>query len=295
MVIDRLPRAMLPAKRRCPASNATSRSSSAICFDRARTGAASWRPAITSLPTLQVAAGRALPRPRRGATRAISCLPPLRAARPAALPPGDRTKAETRELASICLVADKHDSQDICFVPSGRHTRCSSASSWAARPATSSISTAAPRRACRHHPFTVASGAGSASPRAIRFMWSGLTPSRRVVVGRARRCAPAGCGCATSIGWARKHRPGLGAGWQEVFVKVRSTRPPQPAWLSRAGEGIEVDLAAGEDGVSPGQACVFTMWPTAKRAFSAVASSRARSPQPEHRHKTPAASAAGRP
>jgi tRNA-specific 2-thiouridylase len=49
----------------------------------------------------------------------------------------------------------------------------------------------------------------------------------------------------------------LCAGWQEVFVKVRSTRPPQPAWLSRAGEGIEVDLVAGEDGVSPGQACVF--------------------------------------
>jgi tRNA-specific 2-thiouridylase len=49
----------------------------------------------------------------------------------------------------------------------------------------------------------------------------------------------------------------LCAGWHEVFVKVRSTRPPQPAWLSRGGAGIEVDLVAGEDGVSPGQACVF--------------------------------------
>ena len=27
-----------------------------------------------------------------------------------------------------------------------------------------------------------------------------------------------------------------------IVVKVRSTRPPQPAWLSRTGEGIEVDL-----------------------------------------------------
>ena len=44
----------------------------------------------------------------------------------------------------------------------------------------------------------------------------------------------------------------------EVFVKVRSTRPPQPAWLrAGAGGGIEVELIAGEDGVSPGQACVF--------------------------------------
>ena len=49
----------------------------------------------------------------------------------------------------------------------------------------------------------------------------------------------------------------LCAGWHEVFVKVRSTRPPQPAWLSRGAHGIEVDLLAGEDGVSPGQACVF--------------------------------------
>src|SRR5262249_17278966 len=28
-------------------------------------------------------------------------------------------------------------------------------------------------------------------------------------------------------------------------------------WLSRGGAGVEVDLLDGEDGVSPGQACVF--------------------------------------
>src|SRR3982074_2273768 len=39
-------------------------------------------------------------------------------------PLGDKTKAETRELARQfgLSVADKHDSQDICFVPSGRYT-----------------------------------------------------------------------------------------------------------------------------------------------------------------------------
>jgi tRNA-specific 2-thiouridylase len=43
----------------------------------------------------------------------------------------------------------------------------------------------------------------------------------------------------------------------EVFVRVRSTRAPQPAWL-RGGNGhYEVELVAGEEGVSPGQACVF--------------------------------------
>jgi phosphatidylethanolamine/phosphatidyl-N-methylethanolamine N-methyltransferase len=43
----------------------------------------------------------------------------------------------------------------------------------------------------------------------------------------------------------------------EIFVRVRSTRAPQPAWL-RGGNGhYEVELVAGEEGVSPGQACVF--------------------------------------
>src|SRR5262249_57750805 len=39
-------------------------------------------------------------------------------------PLGDKTKAQTRELARRfgLAVADKHDSQDICFVPSGRYT-----------------------------------------------------------------------------------------------------------------------------------------------------------------------------
>jgi len=49
----------------------------------------------------------------------------------------------------------------------------------------------------------------------------------------------------------------LGEGRIEVFVKVRSARPPQAAWLSRTANGLEIELVDGEDGVSPGQACVF--------------------------------------
>jgi len=40
-------------------------------------------------------------------------------------------------------------------------------------------------------------------------------------------------------------------------VKVRSTRPPQPAWLTVGRTGVEVELAGGEEGVAPGQACVI--------------------------------------
>jgi tRNA-specific 2-thiouridylase len=44
---------------------------------------------------------------------------------------------------------------------------------------------------------------------------------------------------------------------REIYVKVRSTRAPQAAWLQRGADGYEVELIGGEDGVSPGQACVF--------------------------------------
>jgi tRNA-specific 2-thiouridylase len=43
----------------------------------------------------------------------------------------------------------------------------------------------------------------------------------------------------------------------DMFVRVRSTRAPQPAWLRATDDGYEVELVAGEEGVSPGQACVF--------------------------------------
>jgi len=48
----------------------------------------------------------------------------------------------------------------------------------------------------------------------------------------------------------------------EMFVKVRSTRAPQPAWLRRVDGGYEIELVDGEEGVSPGQACVFYDAPT---------------------------------
>lgn len=42
------------------------------------------------------------------------------------------------------------------------------------------------------------------------------------------------------------------------MVKVRSARPPAPARLTLVDGGdIRVELLAGEEGVSPGQACVF--------------------------------------
>ena len=45
-------------------------------------------------------------------------------------------------------------------------------------------------------------------------------------------------------------------GW-EALVKVRSTRPPVLARIHPRGDGAEVELLTAEEGVAPGQACVF--------------------------------------
>ena len=44
----------------------------------------------------------------------------------------------------------------------------------------------------------------------------------------------------------------------EIYARLRSTRVPVPAQLLVDASGVRVALAHGEDGVSPGQACVFS-------------------------------------
>jgi tRNA-specific 2-thiouridylase len=47
------------------------------------------------------------------------------------------------------------------------------------------------------------------------------------------------------------------AGGGDILARIRSSGPLQPARLIIDEDGAAVDLAHGEDGVSPGQACVF--------------------------------------
>ena len=178
-------------------------------------------------------------------------------------PLGDRTKAETRELARRfgLSVADKQDSQDICFVPTGHYAEIiERLRPGAAGPG--EIVDCDGRVLGRHDGiihFTVGQrrglGIAAGSPLYVVRLDAA---ERRVVVGpraalrtsriRLREVNWLGDG---TIEQAMEQHP-------EVFVKVRSTRPPQPAWL-RAGAdgGIEVELIASEHGVSPGQACAF--------------------------------------
>ncbi len=178
-------------------------------------------------------------------------------------PLGDRTKGETRELARRfgLAVADKQDSQDICFVPSGRYADViERLRPGAAGPG--EIVDLDGRVLGRHDGiihFTVGQrrglGVAAGSPLYVIRLDAA---SRRVVVG-PREALRTGRIRLRDINWlgdvaiseaVERHA--------EIYVKVRSTRAPQAAWLRRGVEAdFEVELIGGEDGVSPGQACVF--------------------------------------
>jgi len=197
-------------------------------------------------------------------------------------PLGDMTKQQTRELARRfgLAVADKHDSQDICFVPTGRYTDIiSRLRRTPSNPATSSDLD--DRVIGRHQGivhFTVGQrrGLGIASDAPLYVVR--LDAVGRRVRGRPARGVAEDRIVLRDVNWigdgALDRAVGDGL---EIFVRVRSTRAPQPAWLRAAGGGYEVELVAGEEGVSPGQACVFYECAVRpRRACSAADSSKAR-------------------
>ena len=181
----------------------------------------------------------------------------------ARFPLGEMSKAQTRALARRfdLPVAEKHDSQDICFVPSGRYTDViERLRPGAAEPG--DIVDLDGRALGRHEGiihFTVGQRRGLGVAAGVPLYVVRLeAAARRVVVGprealTTRRMA------LRDVNWIGEGtlEAALAHGRREVFVKVRSTRPPQPAWLRGDADGIKVELVDGEDGVSPGQACVF--------------------------------------
>jgi tRNA-specific 2-thiouridylase len=177
-------------------------------------------------------------------------------------PLGDMTKQQTRELARRfeLSVADKHDSQDICFVPTGRYTDIITR----LRPNAmdpGDIVDLDGRVLGRHHGiahFTVGQrkGLGIAAGTPLYVVRLDAATGR-VVVG-PREALRMDRITLRDINWIGDgDLDSAVAGGLELFVRVRSTRAPQPAWLRGAKGHYEVELVAGEEGVSPGQACVF--------------------------------------
>jgi tRNA-uridine 2-sulfurtransferase len=177
-------------------------------------------------------------------------------------PLGGLAKDEVRELAREfgLTVADKQDSQDICFVPSGRYTDLiARLKPTAAEPGEI---VHLDGRVLGHHAgilhYTVGQRRGLGVATGEPLYVVDLDPAaRRVIVG-PRSALEIHRIRIDQVNWLGDEpatvaaRTGL-----PVFVRVRSTRAPRPATLYATAAGFEVLLEDGEEGVAPGQACVI--------------------------------------
>ncbi|WP_421866010.1 tRNA 2-thiouridine(34) synthase MnmA [Parvibaculum sp.] len=182
-------------------------------------------------------------------------------------PLGDLTKPEARALAArmgLGVVADKPDSQDICFVPTGRYTTIvENLRPGAAEPG--DIVDLNGRVVGRHDGiinFTIGQrrglGIGASGPDSEPLFVVKLDPARRQVVVGPKDALETHRLTLRDINWlGDTPLADLPEEGFSILVKVRSTRPPVAARLRPAEGGAEVELIEGEDGVAPGQACVF--------------------------------------
>lgn len=172
------------------------------------------------------------------------------------------SKAETRALATKhgLLVADKPDSQDICFVPNGNYAAViEKLRPGAMMPGEIVDLEGAVLGA---HPGVIHYTIGQRKGLGIGGLGEPLyvvrldPELRRVVVGPkvalSTRMVP-----LREINWLGDAPLTSRAEWP-VMVKVRSTRPPREAILRPlSASEATVELLSPEEGVSPGQACVF--------------------------------------
>jgi tRNA-specific 2-thiouridylase len=178
-------------------------------------------------------------------------------------PLGETTKPEVRALAESfgLKVADKPDSQDICFVPTGRYTDIvEKLRPEAAEPG--EIVHLDGRVLGRHNGvmrYTIGQrkglGIASSEPLYVVGIDAG---ARRVMVG-PRNSLGVSVVRVDELNWLGDEpiEAALDAE-RELHVKVRSTRSPVPGHLAREPDGtVAVHLHAMEEGVAPGQACVF--------------------------------------
>ena len=178
-------------------------------------------------------------------------------------PLGGMTKAETRELARGfgLAVAEKADSQDICFVPTGRYTDLIAR----LRPEAGQggdIVDLRGRVLGRHAGlmnYTVGqrrglgladSTAGDGEPLFV----VRLDPTRQRVVVGPRSALGTAAVALRDVNWIGD---GAYADGASVAVRLRSTRAPVQAVLRGSAGEARVELLEPESGVSPGQACVF--------------------------------------
>ena len=172
------------------------------------------------------------------------------------------TKAETRAMAARhgLSVADKPDSQDICFVPNGDYASVIEKLRPGAADPGEIVDMAGrvlgSHRGVIHYTIGQRRGLGIGGLTEPLYVVKLEPESRRVVVGPkealSTRIVP-----AREINWLGDAPFDSRAEWP-LSVRIRSTRPPAEAVVRPTGPTTaEVELVVPEEGVSPGQACVF--------------------------------------
>jgi tRNA-specific 2-thiouridylase len=173
-----------------------------------------------------------------------------------------QSKAETRALAAKygLPVADKPDSQDICFVPNGNYAAViEKLRPGAADPGEivdMDGTVLGAHRGVIHYTIGQRRGLGLGGLEDPLYVVRLEPDTRRVIVGPkqalATRTVP-----VREVNWLGDAPFDSRDAW-EVEVKIRSTRAPQPAVIRPlSATEAEVELLSPEEGVSPGQACVF--------------------------------------
>ncbi len=180
-------------------------------------------------------------------------------------PLGGLPKAATRALAAKfdLPVAAKPDSQDICFVPNGDYAQVVARM----RPEASAPGDIVTLRGevLGRHPgvvhYTVGQRRGLGVATGDPLYVVKIDAARREVVVGPREALRVAQIRLKDVSWIGDGDLADAAAREApIGVKVRSTRPPAPARLVRSGDpaqSVAVALDTPEEGVSPGQACVF--------------------------------------
>ena len=178
-------------------------------------------------------------------------------------PLGGMPKAEVRALAHEfgLMNADKADSQDICFVPSGRYSDViEKLKPGALRPG--AIVHVDGRELGQHDGiinYTVGQRRGLkiAGPEPLFVIK--INASRNEVIVGPRSCLSTRTLELRNLNWlASEALPDTGSDGMLVYARVRSSQLPKPATLHVDANGhIRVILLASEDGIAAGQACVL--------------------------------------
>jgi len=177
-------------------------------------------------------------------------------------PLGDLTKPQTRDIASRLglKIADKPDSQDICFVPQGHYASVIERLRPGAKEPGPIVHIDG-RVLGRHDGiihYTIGQRRGLGVALGDPLFVVALQAEDYTVVVGPREALQVKRLQLRDVNWIAE---GLfaeqAAAGRSLYVKVRSTHAPTPARLLLESHGPEVELETWEEGVSPGQACVF--------------------------------------